>query len=331
MGLHARVGSMVVLGFALVQAGCHGDLGQPLAYAGARRIHLLNDSAAVGDWVAVETSRATGPCSTCSTCSNGSTHDCNVAGTTLRPHSAYVDPSPPAGWTQCAGFVNTSADDVLSTFLDHCLDTTALRIRVATSDHELEEDVMVTGMTPVLAWPNFDYLYGETTVGVSTRWASTTFFTTTDGRDACMQATAPNGTTFGGGSADAAVVAGGNEGFDEYRLGCGKAALPNRTIALYRRDVAEPVIASPTCPAPKAPFDVSRLPAAWTRCASKAECTMVRGGGCCWPMVVNRTHAAHVQASLDEMACGVCTVTECAKDEPFECRNETCMMIPTNR
>jgi hypothetical protein len=45
-------------------------------------------------------------------CTNGSSTDCNPAGSTLNPAAAFVDPSPPAGFAQCAGFINTSSDDV---------------------------------------------------------------------------------------------------------------------------------------------------------------------------------------------------------------------------
>jgi len=167
-------------------------------------------------------------------CSNGSALDCNVAGTTLLAGSAYVDPAPPKGWIQCAGFINTPGDDVTDSFLDHCLDTKRLRIRVFTSKNELEEDVTVTGMNVVSSWPNFNYLGGTFMVMAKTYWGTTTFFTNTDGKDACMQRAAPSGTVFGTGSADAAIVAGGNKGHDEYRVSCGKADLPDRKIALYR-------------------------------------------------------------------------------------------------
>ena len=113
---------------------------------GCRAEHALAPADAGRGTAGVETSRGRGP-----SCSNGSQHDCNVAGATLDPRSAYLDPSSPQGWTQCAGFVNTGADDVAPTFLDHCLGTTGLRIRVVTSDHVLEEDAMVTGMSPLQA------------------------------------------------------------------------------------------------------------------------------------------------------------------------------------
>ena len=53
-------------------------------------------------------------------CTNGSAVDCNPAGATLNPAAAFVDPSPPAGYTQCAGFINTPADDVRWDWENNC-------------------------------------------------------------------------------------------------------------------------------------------------------------------------------------------------------------------
>jgi hypothetical protein len=54
------------------------------------------------------------------TCTNGSTMDCNPSGTTLIPSSAFVDPSPPPGFQQCAGFTNTPDDDVRWDWENNC-------------------------------------------------------------------------------------------------------------------------------------------------------------------------------------------------------------------
>lgn len=63
-------------------------------------------------------------------CANGSTTDCNYAGQTLDPASAFVDPAPPTGFIQCAGFVNTAANDVGPHWDANCLGVAAvLRIR----------------------------------------------------------------------------------------------------------------------------------------------------------------------------------------------------------
>jgi hypothetical protein len=167
-------------------------------------------------------------------CSNNSPIDCNVAGTTLLPGSAFVDPSPPATWTQCAGFVNTAGDDVTANFLDNCLNTTRLRIRVFTSANVLEEDFYVTDMSSWAAWPSFNYLGGTYVAPVKTHWGTTTFFTNTDGKDACLQVAAPSGTVFGTGDGNVGVIAGGNRGYTEYRINCGGMSLPDRKVALYR-------------------------------------------------------------------------------------------------
>ena len=53
-------------------------------------------------------------------CTNGSAVDCNTAGSTLIASSAFVDPTPPAGYTQCAGFINTSDDDVRWDWENNC-------------------------------------------------------------------------------------------------------------------------------------------------------------------------------------------------------------------
>ena len=53
-------------------------------------------------------------------CTNGSAVDCNPAGATLNPAAAFVDPSPPAGYVQCAGFINTIEDDVRWDWENNC-------------------------------------------------------------------------------------------------------------------------------------------------------------------------------------------------------------------
>lgn len=164
----------------------------------------------------------------------------NPPGTTLTAESAFTDPSPPRGWLQCAGFVNTAADDVSAGFLDNCLDSPRLRVRVFRLDGELEEDVFVVDISQAPSWPSGGYLHGRTTVVKKSFWgdtsggASSAFFTQTNGTDACGQFVARAGTTLGSGHAETAIIAGGATGYDEYRVSCGKPALPDRKIALYR-------------------------------------------------------------------------------------------------
>lgn len=63
-------------------------------------------------------------------CSNESTIDCNFPGQTLNPDAAFVDPAPPEGFVQCAGFRNTADNDVGPHWEAHCLgEARTLRIR----------------------------------------------------------------------------------------------------------------------------------------------------------------------------------------------------------
>ena len=98
----------------------------------------------------------------------------------------------------------------------------------------LEEDIQVDPMTSWNAWPNFNYLGGTEVVNKKTNWGTTTFFTCTDGRDACGQQAAPSGITFGTGNGTVAIIAGANTGYNEYRINCGGANLNDRKIALYK-------------------------------------------------------------------------------------------------
>ncbi len=61
-------------------------------------------------------------------CANASTVDCNATGETLNAAAAFVDHEPPAGFIQCAGFENTSANDVGPNWEANCLGT-ALTLR----------------------------------------------------------------------------------------------------------------------------------------------------------------------------------------------------------
>ncbi|MBL8974584.1 MAG: hypothetical protein JNK56_28575, partial [Myxococcales bacterium] len=54
-------------------------------------------------------------------CSNGDPLDCNPVGQTLNPAARFVDPNPPPGYTQCAGFINTAQDDVNRFWENNCL------------------------------------------------------------------------------------------------------------------------------------------------------------------------------------------------------------------
>jgi hypothetical protein len=175
-------------------------------------------------------------------CANGSRTDCNPRGATLRPGSAFVDPSPPAGWVQCAGFKNTRGDDVNDHFADQCLRATRLRLRVFGPDGKLEEDVYVPVMTPWAAWPDMRYLAGDHRGGGavvlrSTYWTANdqlAFFTRTDGVDSCGKRVAPGGLVFGTGWCDNLVIVAGSTDAGEYRVSNNGPSLPDRSIALYR-------------------------------------------------------------------------------------------------
>lgn len=156
------------------------------------------------------------------------------------PASVFVDPAPPRGWKQCAGFTNTAGNDIGAGFLDECLSTTRLRVRVF-DGKEIEEDVFVEGITPRAEWPEHAYLAGARSVIVkATFWGgmegqpASAFFVGAGGKDACGRAVAESGITFGSGHAERAIIVPDATGYDEYRLSCGKAALPERSIAFYR-------------------------------------------------------------------------------------------------
>lgn len=71
-------------------------------------------------------------------CTNGSETDCNPEGATINPEAAFVDPNPPEGWLQCAGFRNTEADDVAWNWEQNCLGHEA-RLRLRGWDDETQE------------------------------------------------------------------------------------------------------------------------------------------------------------------------------------------------
>jgi len=184
-------------------------------------------------------------------CGDGVDNDCdgsdaacacsvNPSGTTLIATSEFCDPNPPSGWTQCAGWTNTSGDDVSNTVLDGCLNSSnRLRIRVWDSAGVLEEDVFSTD-ADVSQWQSWNYLGGNVTRQTSTYWTGdTTFFTTTGGGSACYfngtALDAPNGTlTVGTGNSNSVILAPGHSNEYEYRVNCQGSALAGRNIALYK-------------------------------------------------------------------------------------------------
>ncbi len=183
-------------------------------------------------------------------CFHGASDDCNPPGTTVRPESAWIDPAPPPGFLQCAGFVNTPSDDVREGFMDGCLGAASLRVVVRGSNGEVEEDISLVGIPPFDSWPSFNYLAGDLAVAQRTHWGDTAFFTTTDGRDACLKVAAPSGgPTFGSGNASRAVIAPGSTSSDEYRINCEGPALLDRKIAVFRDSARDLRRALPQHPA----------------------------------------------------------------------------------
>ena len=171
-------------------------------------------------------------------CSNNSTVDCNPGGVTLIPSSAFVDQNPPAGWTQCAGFTNTSGNDVSANLLGNCMNTSRLRVKVWNSGGVLEEDVYDQDISLGSSFPDWNYLGGGSMDAKPkfTYWTgNTTYFCTTTGTDACGKSVCPSGTpTLGTGNGDTALIAPGNTGPDEWRVNCNGQSLPDRNIAVYR-------------------------------------------------------------------------------------------------
>jgi len=88
----------------------------------------------------------------CKPCSNGSCTDCNPGGSALVPSSVFVDAAPPDNWTQCAGFINTNADDVSAAAFNNCTGATKLRMRIWDSSGALRVDVYENVNLP--SWPN---------------------------------------------------------------------------------------------------------------------------------------------------------------------------------
>jgi hypothetical protein len=156
-----------------------------------------------------------------------------VAGTTLIASSAFVDPAPPPGWKQCAGFANTTGDDVTDRFLDNCLGADQLRVRVFDPTNALEDDMYQTGLALSSTWTT-GVQSGTWTLLMATHWTYG-YCVNLDGRSSCGTIIAANTQTFHTCKCGDAVIAGGATGADEYRLGdSGGANLPDRHIALYR-------------------------------------------------------------------------------------------------
>lgn len=179
---------------------------------------------------------------------------------------SYIDPAPPSGWYQCAGFINTAGDDIDNGFADDCFGSEGLdsfRIRVWNAEGTLEDDVYVTGMSKAYDWSTFGYMgFGATSVkAASTYWGTNFFQVSLNGLDGCSQAASENGGVVVGSYTVGTVphirtgydedgpysyvdyyqtvvlgnatIAARNTGYDEYRISCGGESLPDRKIAIY--------------------------------------------------------------------------------------------------
>ncbi|HMV69622.1 MAG TPA: hypothetical protein PKA64_22460 [Myxococcota bacterium] len=160
----------------------------------------------------------------------------NPPGSLLVPTSAWTDPSPPVGWTQCGGFINTSADDVTTHVLDNCLNTTRLRMRIWNAAMTLVVDVATTNQSSWSAWPDFSYLGGSPlTQLVNTEYTGTTAFFTDQGGDACSFSGYNTGFSIGNGNGSSINVSpADNDPSKEIRINCNGAAKLNYRVSFYR-------------------------------------------------------------------------------------------------
>ncbi len=160
----------------------------------------------------------------------------NPAGTVLVPSSTYIDPSPPAGWTQCSGYTNTAADDVTGEVLDNCLNTTRLRLRWWNASGVLVEDVYAEDLALWAAWPDFNYLGGTPlTKVVFTEWTGTTSYFSDLGGDACFFDGQSTGVSIGTGNFMVPLVSpADNDPTKELRINCGGDARLGYSVALYK-------------------------------------------------------------------------------------------------
>lgn len=158
----------------------------------------------------------------------------NPPGSLLIAASAWTDPSPPAGWRQCAGFINSAGDDVAGHVLDNCLNTDRLRLRVWNDSGVLVDDVYATGMNVWTAWPDFNYLGGTPTVVQNTYWNGTTTFFTDQGGDACAFSGFNNGISLGNGNGNTLNISPSDfDNAKEIRINCNGIGLVGFKMALY--------------------------------------------------------------------------------------------------
>jgi hypothetical protein len=108
---------------SIADDGLAANVATPIS--AARWAELLADAQRRGTSPAIDAPRSLGVAPMFApgpvVCTNGSATDCNPAGSTLNPAAAFVDPSPPASYRQCAGFTNTTSDDVRWDWENNCV------------------------------------------------------------------------------------------------------------------------------------------------------------------------------------------------------------------
>lgn len=162
--------------------------------------------------------------------------DVNPPGTVLVAGSAWADLSPPDGWSQCSGFLNTAADDVAAEVMDNCLNTGRLRLRVWDETLTLTDDVYSEDVTPWAAWPDFNYLGPTAVTAVQTTWwnPGTAFFTE-QGGDSCWFSGVNLGVSLGSGfSLSLNISPADLDPAREIRLNCDGDGFDGYRVALYR-------------------------------------------------------------------------------------------------
>ena len=117
----------------------------------------------------------------------GAVTEPNAPGAILIASSEFIDPNPPEGWTQCAGFTNTPANDVAPDLLDNCLPFDQLRVRFWRANGELWADHYATASVTVTEWPSAGPVTDapRTVVMAGSYSGSGAFFASTNGRSQC--------------------------------------------------------------------------------------------------------------------------------------------------
>ena len=163
--------------------------------------------------------------------------DINPPGSTLIASSAFIDPSPPAGWTQCMGFTNTSGNDVAGDVIDGCLPMSQFRVRMWNASGTLIDDSYMANLGNITSWPGRAYLGGGN-VGrtnlITTLWSTASFYISTNNADACGQAVGGSPVHISTGNGNVAGIAPGHSDHTkELGRNCSGSGYLGYTIAVY--------------------------------------------------------------------------------------------------